>query len=302
VPAALPSLAAQEAGVKLGPKGQVEVDEYCRTSVHSVFAVGDVIDRIQLTPVALMEGMAVAKTVALGQPTVPDYSAVPSAVFCNPEMATVVGWRAGGLTHGPPSRPPLSLPPPPFPPAPPPPKTQLPSAHWLQGLTEEQAVEQYGDVDVYSTSFRPMRNTISGSPQRAFMKMLVEAGSGRLVGCHMVGDEAAEIMQVSGLAGRWWWLAGWLAGWLAASVAPVSAAGGVAGAGARHRCGSQPRCCGPGAGPAAALHRPGAGRPPPGALACPTCWHTQRHDPGVPVPSNPRPPPRRALPWPLRRA
>jgi glutathione reductase (NADPH) len=97
---------SQEVGVKLGPKGQVVVDEFCRTSVPSIFAVGDVIDRIQLTPVALMEGMAVAKTVALGQPSVPDYTAVPSAVFCNPEMATVVGgWgrlrargcRAAGL-------------------------------------------------------------------------------------------------------------------------------------------------------------------------------------------------------------
>jgi pyruvate/2-oxoglutarate dehydrogenase complex dihydrolipoamide dehydrogenase (E3) component len=63
-------------------------------------------------------------------------------------------------------------------------------------LTEEQAVEQYGDVDIYTSSFRPMRNTISGSPMRAFMKLVVDAGSDKVVGCHMVGDDSAEIMQV----------------------------------------------------------------------------------------------------------
>ncbi|KXZ48583.1 hypothetical protein GPECTOR_26g486 [Gonium pectorale] len=90
------NLGLAEAGVTLGKRGQVLVDEYCRTSVPSIWAVGDVIDRIQLTPVALMEGMAVAKSVVLGQLTSPDYWAVPSAVFSNPEIATVVRPSCGG--------------------------------------------------------------------------------------------------------------------------------------------------------------------------------------------------------------
>ncbi|KAJ9510900.1 hypothetical protein QJQ45_027689 [Haematococcus lacustris] len=169
-------LGLEEAGVKVGPKGQVQVDEYSRTSVPSIWAVGDVTDRIQashsqpglqpacarpllltallqLTPVALMEGMAVAKTVVLGQPTKPDYHAVASAVFSHPELATV-------------------------------------------GFSEEGAVKAgHADLDVYSTSFRPMRNTLSGSPMRAMMKLVVDANSGVLLGCHMVGEHAAEIMQ-----------------------------------------------------------------------------------------------------------
>ncbi|KAG2453963.1 hypothetical protein HYH02_001010 [Chlamydomonas schloesseri] len=145
-------LGLEEAGVKMGSKGQVVVDEYCRTNVPSIWAVGDVIDRIQLTPVALMEGMAVAKSVALNTPTVPDYTAVPSAVFSNPEIATV-------------------------------------------GYSEEQAAEKFGDLDIYTTSFKPMRNTVSGSPLRTFMKVVVDAASQKVVGMHMVGAEAAEIMQ-----------------------------------------------------------------------------------------------------------
>ncbi|KAJ9508896.1 hypothetical protein QJQ45_028222 [Haematococcus lacustris] len=146
-------LGLEEAGVKVGPKGQVQVDEYSCTSVPSIWAVGDVTDRIQLTPVALMEGMAVAKTVVLGQPTKPDYHAVASAVFSHPELATV-------------------------------------------GFSEEGAVKAgHADLDIYSTSFRPMRNTLSGSPMRAMMKLVVDANSGVLLGCHMVGEHAAEIMQ-----------------------------------------------------------------------------------------------------------
>ncbi|WIA30313.1 hypothetical protein OEZ86_000401 [Tetradesmus obliquus] len=145
-------LGLEEVGVALGKKGEVVVNAYSQTSVPSIWAVGDVTDRINLTPVALMEGMALAKTLALGEPTKPDYDFVPSAVFSNPSIATV-------------------------------------------GLTEEQAVAKYGDVDVYTSSFRPMRNTISGSPMRTFMKLVVAAGSDVVVGCHMVGDDSAEIMQ-----------------------------------------------------------------------------------------------------------
>lgn len=145
-------LGLEEVGVKLGKKGEIAVDEYSRTSVPSIWAVGDVTDRINLTPVALMEGMALAKTIALNEPTKPDYNAVASAVFSNPPLATV-------------------------------------------GLSEEQAAKQLGDVDVYTSSFRPMRNNLSGSPQRSLMKLVVDAKTQVVVGAHMVGDDAAEIMQ-----------------------------------------------------------------------------------------------------------
>jgi glutathione reductase (NADPH) len=161
-------LGLEEAGVELGKNGKVVVDRFSATRVPSIHAIGDVTDRINLTPVALMEGMALAKTLVLGEPTEPDYSDVPSAVFSWPQISTV-------------------------------------------GLTEEQAAERYGaggsgggggsgsgkgqGVDVYVSTFRPMRNTISGSPLRTMMKMLVDRASGRVVGVHMVGDDAAEIMQ-----------------------------------------------------------------------------------------------------------
>ncbi|MEW5316598.1 MAG: hypothetical protein WDW38_007962 [Sanguina aurantia] len=146
------TLGLAEAGVTLGHKGDVVVDEYSRTNVPSIWAVGDVTDRIALTPVALMEGMALAKTLVLDQPTKPDYWAVASAVFSHPEIATV-------------------------------------------GYSEEQAIAKFDKVEVFTTSFRPMRNTISGNPLRAFMKLLVDGTTNQVVGAHMVGDHAAEIMQ-----------------------------------------------------------------------------------------------------------
>ncbi|KAG2495814.1 hypothetical protein HYH03_006055 [Edaphochlamys debaryana] len=145
-------LGLEEAGVTMGAKGEIVVNDFCRTNVPSIWAIGDVIDRIQLTPVALMEGMAVAKSVALSQPTKPDYWAVPSAVFSNPEIATV-------------------------------------------GYTEEAAAAEFGDLDIFTASFKPMRNTISGSPIRTFMKVVVDANTQKVVGMHMVGADAAEIMQ-----------------------------------------------------------------------------------------------------------
>lgn len=145
-------LGLEEAGVQTGQGGKVLVDEYSRTNIPSIWAIGDVTDRMNLTPVALMEGMALAKTLVLEQPTKPDYQAVPSAVFSHPELATV-------------------------------------------GLSEEQALETYPNLDLFTTSFRPMRNTIGGSPLRTFMKMVVDADSDRLLGVHMVGDHAAEILQ-----------------------------------------------------------------------------------------------------------
>lgn len=146
------SLGLEKMGVKLTKNGAIEVDEYSRTSVPSIWAVGDVTDRLNLTPVALMEGGALAKTLFQNEPTKPDYRAVPSAVFSQPPIGQV-------------------------------------------GLTEEQAVQEYGDVDIYTANFRPLKATLSGLPDRVFMKLVVCAKTNKVVGLHMCGDDAPEIVQ-----------------------------------------------------------------------------------------------------------
>lgn len=151
------NLGLEAAGVALTKSGAIDVDEYSRTTTASVWAIGDVTDRMALTPVALMEAMALTKTLFGGVRTAPDHENIATAVFSHPQIATV-------------------------------------------GLTEEQAVAEYGDVDVYTSTFRPMRNTISGNEGRTLMKLLVDVQSDRVVGCHMVGPDAAEIMQGMGVA------------------------------------------------------------------------------------------------------
>uniref|UniRef100_A0A0D3FE60 Glutathione reductase n=1 Tax=Oryza barthii TaxID=65489 RepID=A0A0D3FE60_9ORYZ len=146
------NLGLEEVGVKLDKNGAIMVDEYSRTSVDSIWAVGDVTDRVNLTPVALMEGGAFAKTVFGDEPTKPDYRAVPSAVFSQPPIGQV-------------------------------------------GLTEEQAIEEYGDVDIYTANFRPLRATLSGLPDRIFMKLIVCATTNKVLGVHMCGEDAPEIIQ-----------------------------------------------------------------------------------------------------------
>lgn len=150
-------LGLDKVGVELDKRGAVAVDAYSMTACPSVWAVGDVTNRMNLTPVALMEGTALCKTLFGGQPTTPDYEAIATAVFSNPELATV-------------------------------------------GMSEEAAVAQYGDVDVYTSKFRPMKNTISGSEARTFMKIVVDAHSQKVLGFHMVGPDSAEIMQGMALA------------------------------------------------------------------------------------------------------
>ncbi|KAI7845496.1 hypothetical protein COHA_001042 [Chlorella ohadii] len=151
------NLGLEELGVKMTKGGAIDVDAYSQSSVPSVWAIGDVTDRMALTPVALMEAMALTKTIFAGQPTEPDHHNVPTAVFSHPQISTV-------------------------------------------GMSEEQAQAAYGNVDVYTSSFRPMRNTISGNAGRTFMKLLVAADTDVVVGCHMVGPDAAEIMQGLGVA------------------------------------------------------------------------------------------------------
>lgn len=140
------------AGVETGERGEIRVDEDYRTSVPNIFAVGDVIDRVQLTPVALAEGMYVAQLLFGDNPVHVDYQHIPTAVFSQPSVATV-------------------------------------------GPTEEEARRLYRRIKVYRSSFRPMLNTLSGNPERTTIKLIVDAVMDRVVAAHMVGPEAAEIIQ-----------------------------------------------------------------------------------------------------------
>ena len=144
-------LGLAEAGVKLGGQGEVAVDEYSRSSVASIFAVGDVTDRMNLTPVALAEGMAVARTLFGGEATAMDYRNVPTAVFSTPPVGTV-------------------------------------------GLTEAEAAQR-GEIDVYVSSFKPLKHTLTGRAERTMMKLVVDRASQRVLGLHMVGADAPEIVQ-----------------------------------------------------------------------------------------------------------
>jgi glutathione reductase (NADPH) len=145
-------LGLEKAGVNLDKAGAVAVDEWSRTTVDNIYAVGDVTNRLNLTPVAIMEGHCFADTVFGDRPRKPDHCDVPSAVFSQPQLATV-------------------------------------------GLSEAQARQVYGKVHCYTAAFRPMKYTLSGRQQRTFMKLVVDAVSDRVVGVHMVGDDAAELIQ-----------------------------------------------------------------------------------------------------------
>lgn len=142
----------EEAGVTLNKKGAVAVDEWSRTTVPNIYAVGDVTDRINLTPVAIAESRAVAETLYNNNPIKMDHEDVPSAVFSQPSIGSV-------------------------------------------GLSEEAASVIYKEIDVYVTRFRPMKNILSGRDERTMMKLVVDARSDRVLGCHMVGPDAPEIIQ-----------------------------------------------------------------------------------------------------------
>jgi glutathione reductase (NADPH) len=145
-----------EAGVPLGRKGQVIVDRYSQTAVPSVYAIGDVTDRLNLTPVAIRDGMAFVETVFRGNPTPVDHDLVASAVFTHPELGAV-------------------------------------------GLTEQDARDQ-GAIEVYATSFRPMRTAFPGRPDRVMMKLVVARDSRKVLGCHIVAPEAGEMIQLAAIA------------------------------------------------------------------------------------------------------
>src|SRR5947209_3665590 len=150
-------LGLEAAGVRIDAKGAIAVDEYSRTNVPHIYAVGDVTDRLALTPVAIREGHAFADTVFGGKPTKVDHTNVPTAVFSDPEVGVI-------------------------------------------GLTETQARERYHRVDIYKTTFRPMKTVFVGSEARTLMKLVVDGASDRVLGCHIAGPDAAEMIQMLGIA------------------------------------------------------------------------------------------------------
>ena len=141
----------EDVGIELDNKGAIVVDEYSKTNIDNIYAIGDVTNRMNLTPVALAEGMAFAKTVYGGTPVSMAYDNIPSAVFSQPPIGTV-------------------------------------------GLTEEQARTR-GDVDIYMSSFKPMKHTLSGNTEKSMMKIIVDRKTDVVVGCHMMGADAPEIIQ-----------------------------------------------------------------------------------------------------------
>ncbi len=149
----------EAAGVKMGENGEILVDEQSRSSVDNIYAVGDVTDRVNLTPVAIREGHAFADTVFGSRPATVDHDLIPTAVFATPEIGTV-------------------------------------------GLPEHEAREQYPKLDVYKANFRPLKHTLSGRDERMLMKLLVDGETDRVVGCHVMGADAAEIVQMAAIAMR----------------------------------------------------------------------------------------------------
>jgi glutathione reductase (NADPH) len=150
-------LGLETAGIAIAPNGGIAVDAYSQTSVPSVHAIGDVTNRVNLTPVAIRDGHAFADTVFGSRPTRVDHVNVPSAVFSEPEIGAV-------------------------------------------GLTEHAALQRLPRVDIYKSVFRPLKATLSGRATRVLMKLVVDGATDRVVGCHIVGEGAAEMIQLLGIA------------------------------------------------------------------------------------------------------
>ena len=152
------NLGLEKAGVAINPRnGGIAVDNFSRSSVPHIYAIGDVTHRINLTPVAIRDGHAFADTVFGKRPVEVDHATIPTAVFSQPEIGTV-------------------------------------------GLTEAEARAQFSRVDIYKTDFRPIKSTMSGRDTRILMKLVVDGTTDRVVGCHIVGDTAAEIVQAVAIA------------------------------------------------------------------------------------------------------
>jgi glutathione reductase (NADPH) len=151
------NLGLEQAGVEMNEKNAVIVNEHYQTSIPSIYAIGDVTDRINLTPVATAEGTVLARALYNDQATIVDYADIPTCVFSQPNLGTV-------------------------------------------GLTEEQAREKYTHIDIYKSTFMPMKFSLSDNDERTFMKLVVDKTTDRVVGVHMLGPEAGEIIQGIGIA------------------------------------------------------------------------------------------------------
>jgi glutathione reductase (NADPH) len=150
-------LGLDKAGVERGRDGHVVVDAASRTNVDNIYAVGDVTDRVPLTPVAIREGHAFADTVFGNKPRTVSHEMIPTAVFSTPEIGTV-------------------------------------------GLPEHLARERYTNLDIYKARFRPLKATLSGREERMLMKLLVDGDSDKVLGCHILGPDAGEIVQMAAIA------------------------------------------------------------------------------------------------------
>ena len=150
-------LGLEKAGVECSWAGHIAVDEYSKTNVDSIWAVGDVTDRVPLTPVAIHESMCFIETEYKDNPTSPDHEMIATAVFSQPEIGTV-------------------------------------------GYSEEDAVEHYGDLNIFLAKFRPMKHTLSGRDEKTLMKIIVSAKTDAVVGVHVMGEGAGEMAQILGIA------------------------------------------------------------------------------------------------------
>ncbi|MBD0416172.1 glutathione-disulfide reductase [Oryzicola mucosus] len=151
-------LGLEDAGVKLDEAtGAILVDDYSQTNVENIWAIGDVTNRVQLTPVAIHEAMCLIETIFKNNPTKPDYDTIPTAVFSQPEIGTV-------------------------------------------GLSEDDAAHKYPNLEIYRTSFRPMRNILAGRDERMLMKLVVDADTRKVIGAHVLGPDAGEMAQLLGIS------------------------------------------------------------------------------------------------------
>ncbi len=146
------NIGLDKTNVKLNDKGAIIINNTYQSSTPSIYAIGDVTDRMNLTPVAIAEGIAFAKTVFGRHAVTVDYEYVPTCIFSQPSLGAV-------------------------------------------GLTEERARERYGEIDIYKSRFRPLKLSLTASTEKTFMKLVVDRKSGKVVGAHMIGEDAGEIIQ-----------------------------------------------------------------------------------------------------------
>ncbi len=151
------NLGLENVGIEINKKNAIKINDDYQTNIPSIYAIGDVTDRINLTPVALAEGMALAKRFFANEKKVVNYSNIPTCVFSQPSLGTV-------------------------------------------GLTEEQARKKYADIDIYKSRFTPMKYSLSDNNEKTMMKMIVEKKTNRVIGVHMIGPDAGEIIQGIGIA------------------------------------------------------------------------------------------------------